>query len=377
MTVDTDVVVVGAGVVGLAVAREFALNGHEVVIVEKNGAIGEETSSRNSEVIHAGIYYPQGSYKARLCVEGKERLYEFCADYHVPCSRLGKLIVAADESERPVLDGLLQKARNNGLTDLQKLDRKTVLELEPNLDVDSALLSPSTGIIDSHAYMLALLGDAEKHGASLALNTRLRGGRREKGTGFLLSFSEPAGIELTCRRIVLACGLWTNDLARSLGVSGEVIPELFLTKGNYYSLSQPAYFRHLIYPVPVVGGAGVHLTLDMSGHVKFGPDVEWLTDQDPANIDYRVDPARAEAFYAAVRAYWPGLKDGALLPGYAGVRPKLSGPKDPMCDFRIDGPDIHGITGLTCLYGMESPALTASLAIAKEVVGQLSDSLPG
>ena len=377
MTFDTDVVVVGAGVVGLAVAREFARAGHDVVIVEKNGAIGEETSSRNSEVIHAGIYYPQGSYKARLCIEGKERLYEFCAAYHVPHNRLGKLIVAADESERPVLNDLLQKAHNNGLNDLQWLDRKAVLDLEPDLDVDSALLSPSTGIVDSHALMLALLGDAENHGASLALNTRLTGGRRGKEIGFLLSFSKPAGFELTCRRVVLACGLWTNDLAREFGVPEEMVPRLYLTKGNYYTLNQPADFRHLVYPVPAVGGLGVHLTLDMSGHVKFGPDVEWLSDQNPAHIDYRVDPARAKAFYAAVRAYWPGLKDGALLPGYAGVRPKLSGPEDPVRDFSIDGPDIHGIDGLTCLYGMESPALTACLAIAREVAGQSVECLSG
>ncbi|MEP3277713.1 MAG: NAD(P)/FAD-dependent oxidoreductase [Stappiaceae bacterium] len=375
MTVDADVVVVGAGVVGLAIAREFARAGRDVVIVDKNGAIGQETSSRNSEVIHAGIYYPQGSHKARLCLEGKKQLYEFCGKYNVPHSRLGKLTVAADAIERPILDQLLAKAESNGLFDLQKLDKHAVLDLEPALEVDCGLLSPSTGIVDAHALMLAILGDAQAHGASLALNTRLREGRRDGRSGFVLSFADPTEFELTCQQVVLASGLWSNALALDLGVPVDTVPRLHLAKGNYFSLNQRTNFRHLVYPVPSVGGLGVHLTLDMSGQVRFGPDVEWLEDQNPRNIDYQVDPKRADKFYEAIRTYWPGLSDGALQPDYSGVRPKLSGPDGRVVDFKIDGPDAHGIPGLMCLYGMESPALTASLAIAKEVARQLSDDL--
>jgi L-2-hydroxyglutarate oxidase LhgO len=363
-----DAVVIGAGVVGLAVARALALSGREVVLLEAEDTIGTHTSSRNSEVIHAGIYYPKGSLKARACVEGKALLYEYCVAHGVPHRRSGKLIVAADDSQLPELQKIQEKAHANGVTDVVGLTRAQALALEPELSCVAALYSPSTGIIDSHALMLAYLGDAEAHGAMLALKSPLE--RVEvKGDGFVLHVngSEPIG----CASLVNSAGLRAPTVARSMeGYRAELAPGEYYAKGNYYSLARRSPFSRLVYPIPEPGGLGVHVTLDLAGQARFGPDVEWV-ERIGGKEDYAVDPRRAERFYAAIRRYWPALPDGALLPGYSGIRPKTAGPKEPAPDFEIQGPGRHGIAGLVHLFGIESPGLTASLALAKAVLAQL------
>ncbi|MCP8937906.1 NAD(P)/FAD-dependent oxidoreductase [Alsobacter sp. SYSU M60028] len=363
---DVDVVVVGAGVVGLAVARALALQGRSVVVLEAADGIGSETSSRNSEVIHAGLYYPAGSLKARLCVEGRERLYAFCASHGVPHRRCGKLVVAADATELAAVEAVGRRGAQNGVDDLEMISGAAARALEPSLACVGALLSPSTGIIDSHAYMLALLGDAEAHGAAFAFRTPFL--RAEAtGGGFTVEAGGAEPMRLTCGALVNCGGLHASRVAAAVaGLAGEHVPQTRYAKGNYFVLAGRAPFSRLIYPAPHAHGLGVHLTLDLGGQAKFGPDVEWVDA-----IDYEVDPARGEGFEAAIRCYWPGLPDGALAPGYSGIRPKIAGPHDPAPDFRVDGPEAHGVAGLVNLFGIESPGLTASLALADEVTRRL------
>ncbi len=359
-----DAVVVGAGVVGLAVARQLAMSGREVVIVEAEEAIGTHTSSRNSEVIHAGIYYPKGSLKARACVEGRQLLYEYCRSHGVPHRRCGKLIVATDEKQILELQGIKDKAHANGATDVDFIPVETARAWEPELRCVAALHSPSTGIIDSHALMLAYLGDAEAHGAALALKSPVLGGEIA-GDGIVLHTGE---MTLKTAILVNSAGLRAPSVAKTLeGFDARFVPRELYAKGNYYSLARKNPFTRLIYPVPEPGGLGVHVTLDLAGQARFGPDVEWVD-----RIGYEVDPKRSERFYAAIRRYWPGLPDGALLPGYAGIRPKTTGPGEPASDFQVQGPREHGVPGLVNLFGIESPGLTASLALAGVVVGELS-----
>jgi L-2-hydroxyglutarate oxidase LhgO len=356
--------VIGAGVVGLAVARALATAGREVLILEAEDAIGTHTSSRNSEVVHAGIYYPQGSLKARACVEGRERLYDYCADRGVPHQRCGKLIVATDAAQLGELEGIRRRAHANGVTDVVHVSAAQARAMEPELHCVAALHSPSTGIIDSHALMLAYLGDAERVGAMLALKSSLeRGVVRTGGIELHVAGAEP----ILAEQVVNSAGLRAPSLAQRIaGFPPELAPPELYAKGNYYTLSMRTPFSRLVYPVPEPGGLGVHVTLDLGGRARFGPDVEWVD-----GIDYTVDPSRAERFYAAIRRYWPGLPDGALEPGYAGIRPKISGRDAPAADFVVQGPRTHGVPGLVNLFGIESPGLTASLPLADAVLGQL------
>jgi L-2-hydroxyglutarate oxidase LhgO len=363
---EVEAVVVGAGVIGLATARALALAGHEVVVLERAYTIGFETSSRNSEVIHGGLYYPAGSLKATTCVAGRERLYAYCAERGVPHARLGKLIVATEEAEIPGVEKIEAAARVNGVTNLEWLTAAEAQRLEPELNCVAALLSPSTGIIDSHALMLAYQGEAEEAGAFVAFRSPVLGGRVRAG-GFELDVGGDEPTTVRCRILANAAGLHAPSLARSIGgVPLETIPPAYFCRGVYFTLSGKTPFRRLIYPVPVPGGLGVHITLDLAGQARFGPDVEWI-----ANVDYAVDPRRGDAFYAAVRRYWPGLRDGALQPGYAGIRPKISGPDEAAADFVVQGPEAHGVPGLVNLYGIESPGLTSSLPLADEVLRKL------
>ena len=358
-------VVIGAGVVGLAVARALALAGREVVILEAEDAIGTHTSSRNSEVIHAGIYYPKGSLKARACVEGRRRLYQYCEEHGVPHKRCGKLIVATNEEQVFELRKIQNKAHENGVSDVVEIPAAAAIAMEPALHCVAALHSPSTGIIDSHALMLSYLGDAETAGAMLALQSPLKG-IVLCGQGFELQVEETS---IRTRMLVNSAGLRAPSIAKLMaGFPAAKIPPEFYAKGNYYSLTGRAPFSRLVYPVPEPGGLGVHVTLDLAGQARFGPDVEWVE-----RINYEVDPRRAERFYAAIRRYWPALPDGALAPGYAGIRPKISGPREAAADFVIQGPAEHGIAGLVNLFGIESPGLTASLALADDVTAILKD----
>jgi L-2-hydroxyglutarate oxidase LhgO len=361
-----DCVVIGAGVIGLAIARRLAQAGREVIVLEAAEGIGTVTSSRNSEVIHAGIYYPAGSLMARMCVGGKRALYQYCRDHGIPHRNCGKLIVATTPKETEKLQSIRSHAEANGVLDLQTLSGADARALEPALNCDAALLSPSTGIIDSHAFMLALRGDAEEAGAACAFHTPLLRARAADGA-IELEAGGDAPMSLECRLLVNAAGLNAPAVARGIdGMPIELIPHGYLAKGNYFSCSARAPFSHLIYPVPEPGGLGVHLTLDMAGQARFGPDVEWVE-----SLDYAVDPARAKRFYPAIRRYWPTLPDGALMPSYSGIRPKIVPPAVAQQDFLIQGPRDHGIDGLINLFGIESPGLTSSLAIA-DYVGELA-----
>ena len=366
----TDCIVIGAGVIGLAVARALAVTGREVIVLEREGAMGTHASSRNSEVIHAGIYYPAGSLKARLCVEGKHALYAFCAERGIAHRRCGKLIVATSPAQAAALEGIRARAAANGVDDLRLLSAAEARAVEPALACEAALLSPSTGIIDSHALMLACLGEAEDHGAAVAFHApveRILAG----AAGHRVETGGPSPAVIEARAVVNAAGLFAPDVAARMdGLGAAHVPVARYCKGSYFSLAGRAPFSRLIYPVPETAGLGVHLTLDLGGQARFGPDTQWVD-----GIDYAVDPARGEGFYEAVRRYWPGLADGALVPAYAGVRPKISGPDDPAADFRIDGPEVHGISGLINLFGIESPGLTASLAIADAVAGEVAARL--
>ncbi|HEX4260374.1 MAG TPA: NAD(P)/FAD-dependent oxidoreductase [Acetobacteraceae bacterium] len=364
---EIECVVVGAGVIGLAVARALAQAGREVIVLEAAEAIGTETSSRNSEVIHAGIYYPKDSLMARFCVAGREMLYAFCAAHGVPHRNCGKLIVATDADEAALLQGIRARAAANGVV-LEPLGANAAIAMEPALRCVAALHSPATGIIDSHAYMLALQGDAEAAGAAFALLSPVLRGRTEPdGIVLEVGGAEPATVR--CRTLVNAAGLHAPTLARSItGVPPGSVPGEYYAKGNYYTLAGRSPFSRLIYPVPVAGGLGVHLTIDLGGQARFGPDVEWIDMPD-----YSVDPARATLFYDAVRRYWPGLRDGTLQPGYAGIRPKIVPPSVAKQDFVVQDATAHGVTGLVNLFGIESPGLTASLALAKHVAEIVSE----
>lgn len=357
-----DTVVVGAGVIGLAVARELALAGREVLVLEALERFGSQTSARNSEVIHAGLYYPPGSLKARLCVQGKASLYRYCAERNIAHRRIGKLLIACDEAELPALAGYAERAAANGVP-LQPLDAAAVRRLEPAVRAVAGLYSESTGIIDSHGLMLALLADAERAGATLVTRTPVSGGRIEAG-GIVLRAGDAGPFELRCRRLINAAGLQAQRLAQDLeGFPPERIPPAFYAKGHYFNLSGRAPFRHLVYPMPDHAGLGIHVTLDLGGQCKFGPDVSgW-----PETPDYGFEPGLEAKFYRAIRRYYPDLPDGALQPGYTGIRPKVTGPTEAAGDFIIQGPAVHGVAGLVNLFGIESPGLTAALAIAERV----------
>ncbi|HXP29894.1 MAG TPA: NAD(P)/FAD-dependent oxidoreductase [Stellaceae bacterium] len=371
MTEAVECVVVGGGVIGLAVARALALAGRDVLLLEKERWIGSHTSSRNSEVIHAGLYYPQGSLKARSCVVGRKRLYEYCAERGVPHRRIGKLIVAVTEEEISALRAVMAKASANGVEDLAWLAGAEARALEPNLACLAAFLSPATGIIDSHALMLAYEADATAAGAVIVLRAPVLGGRVARH-GFTLAVGGAESMTLDCALLVNSAGLEAPALARSLaGVPEHTIPPAYFCRGVYFTLSGRAPFQHLVYPVPEAAGLGVHLTLDLAGQARFGPDTEWID-----GIDYTVEPKRGDRFYAAIRRYWPALKDGVLQPGYAGIRPKISGPAEPSADFLVQGPAQHGVPGLVNLYGIESPGLTASLELADAVVRALDAKTP-
>lgn len=371
----TEAVVIGAGVVGLAVARALAQAGRDVLMLEKNARIGEETSARNSEVIHAGLYYPKDSLKAELCVEGRSQLYAFCESHGVPHKRLGKLIVATKADQAQDLAALHHKAADNGVMDLTPLSKTQIAELEPELSATDGLLSPSTGIIDSHAYMLALLGDAEAAGATLVRGAEVTSVTRQSGNYKLAIRNAGDMMTLETSLLVNCAGLWASRVARLIEpLDPASVPPTFLAKGNYVTLNTRSPFRHLIYPVPEAGGLGVHLTLDMGGAARFGPDVEWLDGEDPARIDYAVSQSVPVRFAPRIAGYWPKITDAMLTPGYSGVRPKIGGRENPSADFRIDGPTTHGLAGLVNLFGIESPGLTASLAIAAKVEGMLRDA---
>ncbi|MCL4778585.1 MAG: NAD(P)/FAD-dependent oxidoreductase [Gammaproteobacteria bacterium] len=359
-----DCVVVGAGVIGLAVGRALALRGLEVIVVEAASATGTGTSSRNSEVVHAGIYYPPGTLKAQLCVAGRQQLYRYCAGKGIPHARTGKLIVATRDAEIPVLDSYLEQARANGVSDLARLGPADVADLEPAVHCVQALHSPSTGIIDSRAYMLALQGDLEAHRGIVALNTRVDRVVRRKQR-----FEIQAGgaTVIRCAMLVNAAGLHAQELAGTIeALPPATIPSLHLARGHYYRLAGKAPFRHLVYPLAGPADLGIHVTLDLGGAVRFGPDLQWI-----ASVDYSFDPHRREDFVTAIRRYYPGLDAARLQPGHTGIRPKLSGPGEPAADFMVQGEGAHGVPGLVNLYGIDSPGLTASLAMADHVAGLL------
>jgi L-2-hydroxyglutarate oxidase LhgO len=361
-----DAVVVGAGVIGLAIARRLANAGREVIVLEAGKMIGGETSSRNSEVIHAGLYNPPGALKTTLCVSGRSMLYGYCEERGIPHSRIGKLVVAVTEAEIPALRNLKERGEGNGVQDLRWLSREEARAMEPALQCVAAVHSPWSGIIDSHQLMLSLEGELESSGGVVVLNAPVEGGT-VYSDGILLSVGGAGAMQLHCRSVINAAGLGAQGLARALkGLPPEHVAELHFAKGNYFRLTSKAPFQRLVYPMPVAGGLGTHMTLDLAGRARFGPDVEWI---DTPN--YAVDPARGDKFYGDIRRYWPGLPDGALAPDYAGIRPKL-GPKGaPNADFRIEGPAQHGIHGLVNLFGIESPGLTSCLAIADRVAGFL------
>ncbi|HEY9448034.1 MAG TPA: NAD(P)/FAD-dependent oxidoreductase [Burkholderiales bacterium] len=357
-----DCAVIGAGVVGLAIARKLAMSGREVVILEAEDAFGTHTSSRNSEVMHAGIYYATGSLKARLCVEGRQALYRYCEEHQVAHRRIGKVVVACDETELPGLKKYKEQAEINGVDDLRMLDQAELAVLEPEVRCVAGFLSPSTGIIDSHGLMLAYLGDAEAHGAALALSSPVMLGAVQDD-GILLEVGGAAGMQVLCKTVINAAGLQAQAVARSIaGIPAATIPPTYYAIGHYYTLAGATPFSRLVYPVARQDWLGVHVTVDLGGRVKFGPDFTWVD-----RVDYRFDESREQAFYKAIRRYYPGLRDGALVPGYTGIRPRITGPGAPAQDFVIHGAKVHGVRGLVNLFGIESPGLTSSIAIGDYV----------
>lgn len=362
-----DCLVIGAGVVGLACAAELARRGRDVLVVEATGAIGSGVSSRNSEVIHAGLYYPTGSLKHRMCVTGRRKLYPYLQTRGVMHRKIGKLVVATSREEEQQIVALAQRARANDVENVSLLSAREAIALEPNLACVSALISPETGLVDSHGFMLALAGEIESHGGAIAFEAPVLGGG-VRGYAFEVWIGGPSSAVLHTRSLVNAAGLDATAVAGMLGIDA---PAMTLAKGSYFSCAGRPAFSRLIYPAPVDGGLGVHLTVDLAGRMRFGPDVEWLDHRDPARVDYAVDSARAERFYAAIRRYWPELPDNALAPDYSGCRPKLSGRGEPPADFRIDTVDSHGLEGLVNLFGIESPGLTSSLAIAEEIANRI------
>ncbi len=356
---DVDIVVIGAGVIGLAVARALAMQAQRVLVLEKAAAMGSETSARNSEVIHAGLYYATGSLKAEFCLEGRDALYAYCEARHIPHRRCGKLVVANGAAQEARLDALYAKAAANHVLDVVPLDARQARALEPFVQCSAALYSPSSGILDTHALMLNYLADLEAHGGQLVLNCEVERVSCEAG-GFRI---QAAGTEISCKKLINAAGLWASAVAKKIdGLDAAMVPETYFAKGHYFSVAQRGVFSRLVYPMPEPGGLGVHVTLDMAGQMRFGPDVEWVEQ-----IDYGVSPEIAARFYPAIRTYWPDLPDGALQPAYAGIRPKLKKAGEGDSDFRLDGAVQHGISGLVNLYGIESPGITASLSIGQRV----------
>jgi L-2-hydroxyglutarate oxidase LhgO len=369
---DVECAVIGAGVVGLAIARALALAKRDVVILEAADAIGTLTSSRNSEVIHAGIYYPAGSLKARFCRQGRDALYAYCRSHNVPFRQCGKLIIAADAGQSAALAMIAARAAANGVDDIASLDRAMLRALEPEVEGACALLSPSTGIVDSHAFMLALQGEAEAQGALIAFNTPVTGAQRAPA-GLRLHTAGAEPTSLVARHVVLAAGLFAPSLATHFaGIRQGSIPRAYFCKGTYFSVSRQLPFTRLVYPVPEPGGFGIHLTLDLAGRARFGPDVEWLDESEPSRLVYDVEASRAGKFKEAIRRYWPALRDDELVPAYAGVRPKISAPGEKDADFVIQDEASHGLAGLTALYGIESPGLTSALAIGAYVAVRLA-----
>ena len=368
MTERVDCAVIGAGIIGLAIARELALHGREAIVIEAADAIGTHTSSRNSEVIHAGLYYGKGSFKARFCTVGKQLLYGYCRERGVPHKNIGKIVVAAGDDENATLKGYVAKAEANGVTDLRWLSRAQLREMEPEVECAAGFLSPSTGIVDSHALMLAYQGDAQNHGAAVVFKSPVRSG--EIGAdGIVLNVGGDEPMTITCNAVVNSAGLFAQDVARSIrGIPAQSIPPQYFAKAHYYTLSGKPPFRRLVYPVASSAHLGVHVTVDLAGQVRFGPDVSWVD-----KVDYSFDHSRESLFYRAIRKYYPGLKDGQLQPGYTGIRPKVSGEGAPAADFVIQGPTDHGVPGLVNLYGIESPGLTASMAIAQHVRALLQE----
>jgi len=361
--VEVEVAVIGAGVVGLAIGRALALAGHEVAIIEAEPGHGRGTSARNSGVVHAGLHHPRSWLKSRLCVAGRRLLEAYCASRGVPYARTGKVVVAVGEDEVPALDAMEACGRAAGVNDLTRLDGDGVAALEPEVRAVAGLLSPSTGIVDPEALARALRLDAQEAGASVVLAAPVVSGAAEAG-GLRVEIGGASPFSLRCRTLVNAAGHGAQALARAIeGVKPGSVPPLHLAKGSYFTVAGTLPFRRLVYPVPVAGGLGTHLTLDIAGGVRFGPDVEWVASPR----DLAVDPGRAPAFEASVRRWWPALPAGALQPGFAGIRPKLSGPGEPARDFAVHGPEEHGVPGLLCLYGIESPGLTACLALAEHV----------
>jgi L-2-hydroxyglutarate oxidase LhgO len=370
---DVDTIVIGAGAVGLACAAAVAKAGREVIVLERAGGFGTGISSRNSEVIHAGIYYPTDSLKRALCVEGRRRLYPYLEVRGVAHRRCGKLIVATSDAETDKIQAIFAQGQANDVEGLQLLTGAQAMAMEPALSCTAAVLSPETGVFDSHGYMLALLGEIEDAGGALALNTGVDGIEPLAAGGFRVRTHGADATALNARCVVNAAGLHAPAVAARIeGLPAAALPTQTLAKGSYFGCAGRPAFSRLIYPVPADGGLGVHVTLDLAGRMRFGPDVEWLDETDPDRVDYHVDPRRADSFYAAVRTYWPALPDGAITPDYAGCRPKLSRRGEPTADFRIDGADVHGLAGLVNLFGIESPGLTSSLAIAERVRGATS-----
>lgn len=360
------VLVIGAGVVGLAIARQAALAGHEVIVAEATGGIGNGVSSRNSEVIHAGMYYPTGSLRAKHCVRGRRMLYDFLHSHGVPHKKVGKLIVAVDEKQTAKIEGIAKQGEINGVEGLEFLGGNAARAMEPALYCTAALLSNETGIIDSHSFMLALEGDLEDRGGMIAFNTRIER-LTQTAAGWEVTFGGAEAGTLTVDAVINSAGLGAQAIARATdGYPQARVPKLVLAKGNYFGFAGKPAFSHLIYPAPVEGGLGTHVTLDLAGRMRFGPDVEWLDEES-----YTVDPKRADSFYASVRTYFPALPDNSLVPDYCGIRPKLTGKGEPAADFMIEGPATHGMPRLVNLFGIESPGLTSSLSIADEVVGQI------
>jgi L-2-hydroxyglutarate oxidase LhgO len=369
MTESVDAVVVGAGVVGLAIARRLAHDGREVIVLERHDAVGSETSSRNSEVIHAGIYNLPRRLKTTLCVAGRAMLYRYCAEHGVPHARLGKLIVAVEPAEIPTLAKIKEQGEVNGVDDLVWLTGDAAMALEPQLLCVAAVLSPSTGIVDAHQLMLALEGDLEDAGGVVVMKAPVEAGE-VRNDGIRLSVGGAEPMQLQARTVINAAGLGAMDLARALkGLPPQHAAPLWFAKGNYFRLTRKAPFSRLIYPIPVPGGLGTHMTLDLAGRARFGPDVEWVE-----SLSYAVDPRRGDKFYDDIRRYWPDLPGGALAPDYAGIRPKLGPAGSPILDFRIEGPGQHGVPGLVNLFGIESPGLTSCLAIAEHVAGLIGEN---
>jgi L-2-hydroxyglutarate oxidase LhgO len=363
------VLVVGAGVVGLAVARAAALAGHEVIVAEQTKGIGNGVSSRNSEVIHGGMYYPSGSLRAHHCPRGRRMLYEFCASHGVPHRKCGKLIVATEDAEVGKMEAILKQGHANGVENFELIDGAAARAMEPALNCVAALRSPETGIIDSHQFMTALRGDLEDRGGMIAFDTRIERMILTQA-GWLVRFSGSEAGELAVDAVINAAGLGAQPLARlTEGYPQERVPRLVMARGNYFGYAGRPVFSRLIYPAPRIdGGLGTHVTLDLAGRMRFGPDVEWIDTED-----YNVNPARAQSFYASIRRYWPGLPDNSLQPDYAGIRPKLTGPGEPAADFMIEAPAQHGVPRLVHLFGIESPGLTSALSLAEVVVESLAE----